>query len=370
MPRSLRSRLNRSDSLNTPVEPYTVNFAFHNFPETANPVVPEPIEGKIPVTTSPTYMSPLLELGATVNENIERCKWCGRAEHQRRSHKDCGMRILRNTSDRRATCPWCHREGHTRRNHLDCALNPINQPSEQPSPTPIVQDFPNASQSEATAETLDSNVIVAAVVCPFCGIEGHQRRSHYNCAENPLRTGAIVPFLMARNSEAPEANRNDLGGMDALCSKCGAYMWIDERKQRTTRASPTFQICCQDGQAILKPVHHFPELIVNLLSSNDDVSKEFKSNIRAYNSALSFTSMNATLDQSVANNQNGAYAFRIHGSVYHLMSSTLMPANDTRPKFAQMYIFDGENELQNRLNVAGNPNMERTTMRLLQNMMH
>ncbi|KAK4521030.1 ubiquitin-specific protease doa4 [Mucor velutinosus] len=80
--------------------------------------------------------------------------------------------------------------------------------------------------------------------------------------------------------------------------------------------------------------------------------------------------MNATLGQSVANNQNGAYAFRIHGSVYHLMSSALMPANDTRPKIAQMYIFDGENELQNRLNVAGNPNMERTTVRLLQNMMH
>jgi len=67
--------------------------------------------------------------------------------------------------------------------------------------------------------------------------------------------------------------------------------------------------------------------------------------------------MNAKLDRRYANKEHGAYAFRIHESVYHLMSPELIPNTDNiiqQPRFAQIYIFDSTNELQNRLNVAGN----------------
>jgi hypothetical protein len=148
-------------------------------------------------------------------------------------------------------------------------------------------------------------------------------------------------------------------------------MWIEERKFRASRANPKFQMCCQDSQVIPEPVHFLPNTIADLLQVNNNASKEFKPNIRTYNLVLSLTSMDVDLDQRYANNQTSAYAFRIHGSVHHLMSSTLIPEDDFRPKFAQIYIFDSkENELSNGMNVAGNPNVDLSIMSTLQSMMH
>ncbi|GAN02592.1 hypothetical protein MAM1_0024c02036 [Mucor ambiguus] len=148
---------------------------------------------------------------------------------------------------------------------------------------------------------------------------------------------------------------------------------MSERKGNTSMATPEFQVCCAAGQAMLRPLEPLPDQIATLLKNNDARSKEFKENIRSYNSALSFASMNADLDRRYANNQHGAYAFRIHGGVYHLMSSSLIPDESNvvqQPRFAQIYIFDSRNELQNRTNVAGNQDVSRETMRILQNMMH
>ncbi|GAN11735.1 hypothetical protein MAM1_0874c11320 [Mucor ambiguus] len=108
-------------------------------------------------------------------------------------------------------------------------------------------------------------------------------------------------------------------------------------------ATPVFQACCAAGQVILRKLAQLPEQIVNLLKNNDAESKEFKENIRSYNFALSFASMNANLDRRYAKNQHGAYAFRIHGGVYHLMSSALILKKNNavqQPHFAQIYIFD------------------------------
>ncbi|CEP09841.1 hypothetical protein [Parasitella parasitica] len=104
--------------------------------------------------------------------------------------------------------------------------------------------------------------------------------------------------------------------------------------------------------------------------------KEFKKNIRSYNSVLSFTSVNANLDRTVANNISRAYTFRINGSVHHLMTSFLVPSDGmssiatSQPKFAQIYIFETENELRNRMNVAGNSKVNKGTMAIFQGGMH
>ncbi|GAN03912.1 conserved hypothetical protein [Mucor ambiguus] len=95
--------------------------------------------------------------------------------------------------------------------------------------------------------------------------------------------------------------------------------------------------------------------------------------MRSYNSALSFAFMIVDLDRRYANEKHDAYAFRIHGSVHHLMSPELIPNPNNaiqQPRFAQIYICDPANELKNRLNVAGNSDVRPHTMQLLQNMMH
>ncbi|XP_018503801.2 uncharacterized protein LOC103950741 [Pyrus x bretschneideri] len=62
---------------------------------------------------------------------------------------------------------------------------------------------------------------------------------------------------------------------------------------------------------------------------------------------FSFTSMGAKVDHSI-NDGSSPYIFKISGQVCHLMGS-LLPADNESPKFAQLYIYDTYNEVQNRL---------------------
>ena len=61
--------------------------------------------------------------------------------------------------------------------------------------------------------------------------------------------------------------------------------------------------------------------------------------IRLYNSILSFTSMKASVDESLANSKTGNYTYRINGAVHHCIGN-LLPEDRNAPKFAQIYIYD------------------------------
>ena len=144
-------------------------------------------------------------------------------------------------------------------------------------------------------------------------------------------------------------------------------MWIKERASGSSMTHPVFQLCCCKGESILNPLQPTPLEIANLLKGNDNTSKEFRSNIRMYNSSLSFTSFGVNLDLNLANSRTGSYTFRIQGSPYHLIWSAI-PSDNSSPKFAQIYIFDTEHELENRHAIA--QNVDRSTLLTIQNMMH
>jgi hypothetical protein len=50
------------------------------------------------------------------------------------------------------------------------------------------------------------------------------------------------------------------------------------------------------------------------------------------------------------NDGTAPYVFKINGVVCHRIG-TLMPRHGTRPKFAQLYIYDTEHETHNRLDI-------------------
>lgn len=60
-----------------------------------------------------------------------------------------------------------------------------------------------------------------------------------------------------------------------------------------------------------------------------------------------FTSMGGKIDSSL-NDGRSPPVFRMHGQNYHLIGS-LMPSEGEPPRFAQLYIYDTENEIKNRL---------------------
>ena len=76
--------------------------------------------------------------------------------------------------------------------------------------------------------------------------------------------------------------------------------------------------------------------------------------------------MGAKVDHSITGT-SGIYSFRVHGEMYHSIG-TILPDNEARPQFAQIYVYDTEHELQNRMNVM--PNLDPVILEELQQMLH
>ena len=62
---------------------------------------------------------------------------------------------------------------------------------------------------------------------------------------------------------------------------------------------------------------------------------------------FAFTSFGANIE-STRTDSHGSYIFKISGQVHHLMGS-LLPFDNERPRFAHLYIYDTENEIENRI---------------------
>ena len=74
-------------------------------------------------------------------------------------------------------------------------------------------------------------------------------------------------------------------------------------------------------------------------------SRCFRNNIRSYNSAFAFASLGVNEDMLPA----GVYCFRVSGTVCHRIGHLQPNTDGERPKFAQLYIYDTDNKIQNRL---------------------
>lgn len=125
-------------------------------------------------------------------------------------------------------------------------------------------------------------------------------------------------------------------------------MWYEERSDKTRRPkNPEFSDCCLKGKVELPMLEKPPPLLWDLMNGNDPRWKNFKENIRAYNSMFLFTSIGGKLQTSV-NDGNGPPRFILFGQDFHRIGS-LLPDDDKGPRFAQLYIYDTENECNNRM---------------------
>ncbi|GKD46197.1 hypothetical protein Tco_1270842 [Tanacetum coccineum] len=77
-------------------------------------------------------------------------------------------------------------------------------------------------------------------------------------------------------------------------------------------------------------------------------------NIQAYNQMLSMNSLGAHIDESI-NVGRGPYVFKISGQLYHWIGS-LCPAEGEPSRFLQLYLYDTDNEVDNRLRHFGDEN--------------
>jgi len=125
-------------------------------------------------------------------------------------------------------------------------------------------------------------------------------------------------------------------------------MWYDERvcKSRDT-SNPEFSMCCMQGRIEIAPLKRLPQELYDLYHNNDRRSRYFLENIRSFNSMFAFTSMGGRIDKT-KNDGKAPPVFVLNGENYHQIGS-LIPREGQQPKFAQLYIYDTDNELKNRM---------------------
>ncbi|KAL6585859.1 hypothetical protein OROMI_002503 [Orobanche minor] len=109
--------------------------------------------------------------------------------------------------------------------------------------------------------------------------------------------------------------------------------------------------CCLRGQISL-PLPRMPLELWNLytsLESSDAV--HFWKRCRTYNNTTAFSSLGITYDETFAKSNKGVYTLRIQGAVYHFIRDLIPTEGPGRQ--LQLYFYEPENELQNRLSQSG-----------------
>ncbi|XP_073152409.1 uncharacterized protein [Henckelia pumila] len=76
--------------------------------------------------------------------------------------------------------------------------------------------------------------------------------------------------------------------------------------------------------------------------------------------------MGVNIDHNLATGANGIYTFHAHGSIYHSIGS-LLPNENCRPRYMQMWIIDTEHEIENR--IQENNELRRDLLTKLQNIL-
>uniref|UniRef100_A0A5S6QHG9 Helitron helicase-like domain-containing protein n=1 Tax=Trichuris muris TaxID=70415 RepID=A0A5S6QHG9_TRIMR len=167
--------------------------------------------------------------------------------------------------------------------------------------------------------------------------------------------GRSIGQNVASMSRPETVQENYLGLMNKECEFCHALFFESE----VGRDPHRINVCCNYGTVQLSDTFgDYPEILQQLFTTDSERAKNFRDNIRRFNSALAMASMGAQLDIPVG---RGPYCFRVHGQVYHL-AGPLHPAPGQRPAYGQIYILDSEQAAEERLNNLSNANCDRQVM--------
>ncbi|CAN0922378.1 ATP-dependent DNA helicase PIF1 [Linum grandiflorum] len=111
-------------------------------------------------------------------------------------------------------------------------------------------------------------------------------------------------------------------------------------------------MCCQSGAVELPLLAQTPPLLNRLLDINGDaLSKHYRTHIRSYNAAFSWTSFGAKFDPRLLHSR-GPYSLVLSGENYHYMGS-LLPPEGCPPRYSQLYVHDPVSEVADRMSSVG-----------------
>ncbi|XP_027173989.1 uncharacterized protein LOC113773551 [Coffea eugenioides] len=124
------------------------------------------------------------------------------------------------------------------------------------------------------------------------------------------------------------------------CVFCGAKRFYLE--------PPGF--CCASGEIQLVETE-MPAQLAKLYTANTPEAIEFRQCIRSYNNMFAFTSLGVHSDKELNKRDREIYTFRVQGQMYHFLNP-LVPMDGYKPSNVQLYYFDTEHEIANRMAIS------------------
>ena len=197
----------------------------------------------------------------------------------------------------------------------------------------------------------------------------NKRKSAQLARERKKKASGYEAWCDPMETDKPKIGPLNLPKMTMVCSECNALMFPFETHRRKSEGQETFSLCCNYGNISLPSFRDPPQLLQDLLTSESSKSKAFRLNIRSYNSLLSIASRNITGKETDFSKSRGPPVFKISGSMFHL-SPNVLPEPGQEPKFAQIYVYDRELQVDARLKHSNQPKLiNKKVVRNLQDML-
>ena len=181
-----------------------------------------------------------------------------------------------------------------------------------------------------------------------------------------VKTTAKVAITCTSTLKEDTVTLSSVGTMDSVCSGCNAKMFPGELHRGKVGTDAVFSLCCAYGTIKLPPIKAPPILLQRLFTTMDSPSREFRKNIRLYNSNLSLASVGVNLGQVFNFTSRGPWTYKINGQIYHAIGN-VFPEDSARPSFAQLYVYDPHHEIDHRL--SRNPEVNQRVLSELQQCM-
>ena len=184
----------------------------------------------------------------------------------------------------------------------------------------------------------------------------YKQKSAQLARERKKKASGYEAWCDPMDTDKPKIGPLNLPNMTMVCSDCNALMFPFETHRRKSDGQETFSLCCSYGNVSLPSFRDPPQLLQDLLTSERSESKALRLNIRSYNSLLSMASRNITGNKTDFGKSRGPPVFKISGSMFHLTPNVL-PDPGQEPKFAQIYVYDRELQLDARLKHSNQPKL-------------
>ncbi|RCN27829.1 hypothetical protein ANCCAN_26434 [Ancylostoma caninum] len=157
----------------------------------------------------------------------------------------------------------------------------------------------------------------------------------------------------------------DVGNLSEVCAHCNALYFKGEIASKSPDGQ--FTKCCKKGDLRLDDLfENYPEDLYKLFTNNDRVySKNFKENVRNFNSAFAFASMKA--ESHIRDVM--PFCYKIQGQIYHTVNLAAHPDPNEKPEYAQLFFIDTEEALNLRMQNTANASCDRNLMRKIDEVM-